>query len=190
MLTSDLYTLPLEVPAVHQRTLDATLEAYVRAQQIAMDAGRHLSTTSNALIHRHCYRRLRAECGLSANLAVKAIARAARRLKAAEQLPAVGLVDYDARTLSLADDVSGVSLSTVEGRLRWIRLVASTEDRLRLQGQTVVRACLRKHAGPSPSEVPDVASESVASVAFHLDLILRQARPAGTPENRLEGWPR
>lgn len=57
------------------------MEAFAAACRDAMRAGRAAETTANALIHKHCYRTIRRRHKLSANLAVRAIARAARRLK-------------------------------------------------------------------------------------------------------------
>lgn len=81
--------------------------------------------------------------GLSANLAVRAIACAARRLKEAPGCAAwAAEVAYDARTLSLGDDARTASLSTIAGRFRDIRLDLGAEQRRRLMAGRLIRAVL------------------------------------------------
>ena len=143
-MTPETVIARLALTPTQQAALDATLEAFAGASAEAMAVGRRAETTSNVVIHRFCYRKLRATFGLSANLAVRAIAHAARRLKEPGCLEAPEMVEYDARTLSLNDDASGVSLSTVHGRLRDIRLCLDAEPRRRLQGGRPVHAMLRR----------------------------------------------
>ncbi|MEM6647185.1 MAG: hypothetical protein AAF730_13135 [Bacteroidota bacterium] len=128
--------------------LEKTMDAYSHAWDYAARIGRQIGTTSNMIIHRHCYVALRRTYGLSANLAIRAIARAARELKRlpdAEQRAAVPRgVDYDPRVCSLAPDLSTVSLSTVEGRLRHISAHVEDGERQLLLEHSWVRAMLQK----------------------------------------------
>ena len=136
----------LQLDTVQQAAIEMTLEAFKAACAEAVSVGQRLDTTSNAVIHRSCYRDLRTAFGLSANLTIRAIAQAARQLKnlpdTNEDLPAI---DYDARTLSLSDDLQTVSLSTVDGRMAEVPfLLAASEQRLFLQTAGVHRAMLRR----------------------------------------------
>jgi hypothetical protein len=70
-----------------QEALDATLHAFAAACDYAVDVGHTTSTTSNMVLHQRCYHDIRRIYRLSANLAVRSIARAARRLKGHTVLP-------------------------------------------------------------------------------------------------------
>lgn len=70
-----------------QEALDATLHAFAAACDYAVDVGHTTSTTSNMVLHQRCYHDIRRIYRLSANLAVRSIARAARRLKGRAALP-------------------------------------------------------------------------------------------------------
>lgn len=147
-----------------RRALDATLDAFTAACRQAMRVGRAAGTSANAVIHRRCYRALRERHGLSANLAVRAIARAARRLKgergaeidlaALEQSRAWVLedvsgssIDYDARTISFSAEALTVSLSTVEGRIKSVRMALDAAQAWRLRGRHPTRATLMIEPG-------------------------------------------
>ena len=113
-----------------------------------MSVGRRLGTTSNAVIHRHCYQALRAAFGLNANLTVRAIARAAQGLKdpvAVETTPLS--INYDARTLSINPEATTASLASLHGRLKHVGLHVEADGRRRLRGGRVVSAVLR-HTPP------------------------------------------
>ena len=139
----------LALDASQQAAIDATRKAFAKACRHAMSVGRRLGTTSNAVMHRQCYQALRAAFGLNANLAVRALARAAQGLKdpaAVETVPAS--IDYDARTLSINPEATAVSLSTVRGRLKHIGLHVGVNARRRLRAGRVVSAVLR-HTPPN-----------------------------------------
>jgi len=73
--------------ASQQEALEATLQAFEAACDHVVHVGRTASTTSNMVLHQRCYQDIRRTYHLSANLAVRSIARAARRLKGASPLP-------------------------------------------------------------------------------------------------------
>ena len=143
-MTSKTIIAHLAVMPTQQAALDATLEAFTRASAEAMAVGRRAETTSNVVIHRLCYRELRAMFGLSANLTVRAIAHAARRLKKAGCTEEPRVVEYDRRTFSLSDNARLLSLSTVHGRVKGIRLHLDDEYRRRLQAERPILAVLRR----------------------------------------------
>lgn len=142
-MKTDTIIVSLDLEPAQQAALDATLEAFAHACDHAAAVGRRLETTSNAVIHRFCYRQLRETFGLSANLAVRAIACAARRLKGVPGCAkGTAEVEYDTRTLSLGDDGRTASLSTIAGRLRDIRLHLGAQEHRRLTAGRLFRAVL------------------------------------------------
>ena len=138
----------LDLTLTQQAALDATLEAFAGASTDAIAMGHQAGTTSNVVIHRLCYQRLRATFGLSANLTVRAIAHAARRLKDTGCADTQALVEYDARTLSVGEDACTVSLSTVFGRVKDIPLCLDAERRCRLRISRPIHAVLSR---PEPN---------------------------------------
>lgn len=149
---------PLDPTPAQRQALDATIDAFSAACRQAVRTGRAANTTANAVIHRLCYRALRERHGLSANLAIRAIARAARALKGrrgeevnpanaadgplAQDLTARPSVDYDARIVSLSAEALTLSLSTVEGRVKGIRMALDPDQAWRLRGRRPRRATL------------------------------------------------
>lgn len=105
--------------------IDKTMGAFAAACNDALKVGREIGSASNVRIHHGCYHQIREDHGLPANLAVRAIARAAGILKVKERKNSTvrpTSIDYDARTFSFKEADWSVSLSTVEGRQRPITL--------------------------------------------------------------------
>ncbi|NBB72517.1 MAG: hypothetical protein GVY35_02440 [Bacteroidetes bacterium] len=75
----------LDLTEGQRSAIDNTMEAFASACNDALDVGREAGTTSNVKIHDRCYYDLREDHGLPANLAVRAIARAAGTLKVKER---------------------------------------------------------------------------------------------------------
>jgi IS605 OrfB family transposase len=126
---------------------DETLDAFARGCNLAIEAGREAGTTSNIRIHGLCYYRLRDECGLSANLAVRAIARAAGILKVKERQHSTvrpTSADYDQRIFSFREADWTVSLTTMQGRIKGIALVIGEYQRQQLAGHNPTSATLCK----------------------------------------------
>ncbi|MEM9665206.1 MAG: hypothetical protein AAF970_09740 [Bacteroidota bacterium] len=138
-----------------RRTAHAFMLACAHAHQVGLEH----HTTGNAAIHRQCYYDLRAAYGLPANLAVRAIARAARRLKAAAPAPGeVGTtlyIEYDCRVFSLCPISKTVSLASLDGRLTDIPVDAEGDVRLRLGPPMPTRAVLYM----TPSQVSTLVLE-------------------------------
>ncbi|MBI3962941.1 MAG: IS200/IS605 family element transposase accessory protein TnpB [Deinococcus sp.] len=97
-------------------SLEQTVSAFARACNYALKVARETGEFRRFKLHRLVYRDLRAHYGLSANLAVQAIARVGQRQGRRTGGFKAGSVTYDARTLSLQGET--VSLSTVDGRLK------------------------------------------------------------------------
>lgn len=139
--------VPLRPTPAERRALDATIAAFGAACAVVIATGRAAETTSNAVLHRLCYRRLRSTYGLNANLAIRGIARAARRLKQPRPVRDEAVIDYDARTLRFRSDGAAVSLASQHGRLGAIRVDLDFRGRLRLGTGRLVRATLRRLPG-------------------------------------------
>ena len=75
MKTTRTVVLKLQPTADQTVELDATLAAFATACDYIADVARQEHTTNKVLIQRVCYREVRATFGLSANLAIRAIAR-------------------------------------------------------------------------------------------------------------------
>ncbi|ACY49728.1 transposase (plasmid) [Rhodothermus marinus DSM 4252] len=91
--------------------LQETLERFAQACNLTLEVARACRTFRKFKLQRLVYGQLRA-LGLSANLAIRAIARVGHRAKHFRPTSC----DYDQRTLSLRGE--HVSLSTTRGRLR------------------------------------------------------------------------
>lgn len=140
-------TCTLRPSRTQRSALDATTLAFARACHDAVREGLEARSTSNAVIHRRCYYALRERHGLSANLTVRAIARAARELKTvdleemlssdpsetASDLEALHEsmceIEYDLRVFSVCTTTWTASLSTVHGRIRDIPLRLTDEQK-------------------------------------------------------------
>jgi len=128
----------LDLTGEQRSAIETTMEAFAAACNDALNVGREAGTTSNVRIHDRCYYDLREDHGLPANLAVRAIARAAGILKVKERRNSTvrpTSIDYDARTFSLKEADWSISLSTVEGRQKPIALDIGDYQRDLLEGQ-------------------------------------------------------
>ena len=130
-----------------REAIDKTLVAFANATNDAIGVGRQMGSTSNVRIHGKCYHAIRTAHGLSANLAVRAIARAAGILKVKARKHSTvkaTSIDYDARIFSFREATWTVSLSTVEGRLKGLTLKVGHYQKDLLQGRKPTSAVLWK----------------------------------------------
>ena len=115
----------LDITEDQRQAIGRTMEAFASACNDALEVGRRAETTSNVRIHDRCYYDLREDHGLPANLAVRAIARAAGILKDEDRKHSTvrpTSIDYDRRTFSFKESDWTISLSTVDGRQKPITL--------------------------------------------------------------------
>jgi len=105
----------LEPTPAQADALQETLERFAQACNLALEVARACRTFNKFKLQRLVYGQLRA-LGLSANLAIRAIARVGRRKGHRAKHYRPTSCDYDRRTLSLRGQT--VSLSTTRGRLR------------------------------------------------------------------------
>src|SRR5262249_53027438 len=100
--------------------IDATLVAFAAACDFAADVARQIDSTNKVRVQHAAYRDIRAKCGLSANLAIRAIARACAALKVPEKMHskfAPTSIDYDARIFAFRAWNWTFSLTLLSGRV-------------------------------------------------------------------------
>src|SRR5712692_1282995 len=88
------------------RNIDATLEAFAGACDFAAETARSIGSTNKVKVQQAAYREIRERFGLSANLAIRAIARACAALKVPARMHsafAPTSVDYDARIFAFQE---------------------------------------------------------------------------------------
>lgn len=126
--------------------VDATLTAFAAACNYVADYGRKNKVWRQFELHRLCYKDIRARFGLSANLAVRAIARVSPRLmkeKTRNSIFRPTSVDYDLRIFSFKEKDWIVSLTLTSGRYRF-PLSIGTYQREALTGKNPTCATLCK----------------------------------------------
>ncbi|AEB10838.1 RNA-guided endonuclease InsQ/TnpB family protein [Marinithermus hydrothermalis] len=105
-------------PALEQaEALEATVQLFMEGCNYALRVAKERGEFRRFRLHHLVYKDLRA-MGLSANLAVQAIARVGRKKGSRAKFYQPTSVAYDQRTLSLRMADETVSLTTVKGRLR------------------------------------------------------------------------
>ena len=136
----------LVVPPPVATRIDATLEAFADACNFVADWGNEHKKHRQYDLHKGCYRPVREHFGLSANLAVRAIARVAPRLanpKTRHSLFKPTSIDYDARIFKLDVNTETVSLRLVDGRVI-VALALGDFQRVHLAGQQPTSATLKR----------------------------------------------
>jgi putative transposase len=147
--TTRTVVLKLQPTADQTVELDATLAAFAKACDYIADVARQEHTTNKVLIQRVCYREVRATFGLSANLAIRAIARVCAALKVPEKAHSAfkpTSVDYDARIFSFREWDWTVSLTLLNSRER-IDTKPGEHQKSALKGTTPTAAQLVKRDG-------------------------------------------
>lgn len=147
--------------------MDATLRAFARACNRTAESCRELNTSNKYTIQQSVYATLRTEFGLSANLAIRAIARACAAYKLVRNATfSPTSADYDQRIFSFRESDWTFSLTTTTGRIR-LACNAGDFQRDALAGQKPTSATLvRRRDGyylhvqvKSDCPVPTVATD-------------------------------
>lgn len=107
----------LKPDSVQAEALQATAELFAAGCNVALKLAREHSEFRRFKLHHLAYPVLR-DMGLSANLAVQAVARVGKRKGSRVGGFKVGSVTYDQRTLSMNSETEVVSLTTTAGRLK------------------------------------------------------------------------
>jgi IS605 OrfB family transposase len=130
-------------PAASQvESLSRTVDAFTAACNYVLRVARETDTFNKFVLQKATYRDVRAEFGLSANLAIQAIQRVGKRKGKRTGGFKATSVSYDQRILSLKDEV--LSLTTVDGRLRMPLAIGNYQRHLlrtalSIQGGQLVR---------------------------------------------------
>jgi len=149
METTRTIVLKLRPTPEQTSELDATLSAFASACDFIADIARREHTTNKVLIQRVCYKEVRKRFGLSANLAIRAIARVCAALKVPEKAHSAfkpTSIDYDARIFSFREWDWTVSLTLLGSRQR-IETVPGEHQRQVLKGTKPTAAQLVKREG-------------------------------------------
>ncbi len=147
--TTRTIVLKLQPTAAQATEMDATLHAFANACDHIAEVARREHTTNKVLIQRVCYREVRETFGLSANLAIRAIARVSAALKVPEKTHSAfkpTSVDYDARIFSFREWDWTVSLTLLHFRQR-IDTKPGEHQKIVLKGTTPAAAQLVKRDG-------------------------------------------
>ncbi len=126
--------------------IDATLKAFAGACDFAADAARRIGSTNKVKVQHDAYRAIRERFGLSANLAIRAIARACAALKVPAKMHsafAPTSIDYDARIFAFQEWNWTFGLTLLSGR---VKIATALGDRQRslLKGRKPTAAVLVK----------------------------------------------
>ncbi|MBW6394701.1 transposase [Thermus sp. SYSU G05001] len=98
--------------------LSRTVNQFANACNYALQVAHRDSVWNKFALQRAVYRELRERFGLTANLAVRVIARVGKRKGKKAKSFKPNSVDYDQRILSVNIEAETVSLSTVDGRVK------------------------------------------------------------------------
>jgi putative transposase len=129
--------------------IDATLVAFASACNTIADVSKQEETTNKVILQHACYRDIREEFGLSANLTVRAIARVCAALKGKEQSTfAPTSIDYDTRIFSFREKDWTFSLTLLHSRQRLATLLGDRQrDALRGRKPTSATLVKRRDGG-------------------------------------------
>ena len=116
-------TIPCKLLVTHEQAthIEATLRAFADACNFVATYGRTHRISRQYALHKTCYAEIRIRFGLSANLAVRAIARVAPRLSKVRTRNSIfrpTSADYDARIFRFIESEECVSLTLLNGRTR------------------------------------------------------------------------
>lgn len=142
-ISCKLQTVPAQVEHIEQ-----TLKAFANACNYVSQYGQKHKISNQFKLQRGCYKIVREKFGLSANLAVRAIARVAVCLRAKKNsLFRPTSIDYDARIFTYKESDNLVSLTLLYGRSKFF-LDIGKYQRNALRGKKPTSATLcKKHNG-------------------------------------------
>jgi IS605 OrfB family transposase len=128
------------------RDIDATLVAFAQVCDFAAETARRIGSTNKFKVQHAAYQEIRTRFGLSANLAIRAIARACAALK----VPAKGhrkfaptSIDHDQRIFAFVEWNWSFSLTLVSGRVK-IATQLGARQKAHLKGRKPTAAVLVK----------------------------------------------
>ena len=173
----------LVVPPPVAKRIDATLMAFADACNFIADWGNEQKKHRQWDLQKGCYREVRNQFGLSANLTVRAIGRVAPRLAEKKTRQArfkPTSIDYDARIFKLDVESETVSLRLLDGRCI-LALKIGDFQRQALQGQNPTSATLKRGRKNRyyldvqvKEDAPEPPSQDQINGTLGVDLGLRQ----------------
>jgi len=151
----------LDASAEQAEALRATFQGFANACNYVLKVSKENHTTNKVKLQHLSYREIRDRYGLTANLAIRAIARVAesskRKLRKVREFKPTS-VAYDQRIFSYIPTKEMVSLSTVAGRIK-VPLVLGNYQRHLLEGQ-------------NPTSATVVYRRSSRQRGFYINIIL------------------
>ena len=126
--------------------IDATLRAFAAACDFAADAARRIGSTNKVRVQADAYKTIRETFGLSANLAIRAIARACAALKVPAKMHSKfepTSIDYDQRIFAFHEWNWTFGLTLLSGRVK-IATALGDRQRSMLKGRNPTAATLVK----------------------------------------------
>jgi putative transposase len=166
--------------------IDATLQAFAAACDFAADVARRIGSTNKVKVQHAAYQDIRERFGLSANLAIRAIARACAALKVPAKMHskfAPTSIDYDARIFAFQEWNWTFGLTLLSGRVK-IATVLGERQKSILKGRKPTAAVLVKREGKYflhvqlTAEVPEPIEQT-----DHIGVDLGIARIATTSDD-------
>ncbi len=124
--------------------IDAALKAFAAACDFAAEAARRIGSTNKVKVQQAAYAEIRRRFGLSANLAIRAIARACAALKVPAKMHstfAPTSIDYDARIFAFQEGNRTFGLTLLSGRVKIAAALGDYQERL-LKGREPTAAQL------------------------------------------------
>ena len=135
------------VPTSEQTSdIDATLAAFAKACEFAAESARRIGSTNKVKVQADAYKAIRSTFGLSANLAIRAIARACAALKVPARMHSTfepTSIDYDARIFAFQEWNWTFGLTLLSGRVK-IATALGERQRSLLKGRKPTSAVLVK----------------------------------------------
>src|SRR5262249_40128810 len=113
--------------------IEATLKAFAGGCEFAADTARAIGTTNKLKVQHACYEEMRQRFGLSANLAIRAIARACAALKVPARMHSrfePTSVDYDARIFAFQEGNWTFGLTLLSGRVKLATILGERQKSL------------------------------------------------------------
>lgn len=136
-------TLKTKLLDVDASVLTELISAYTMACNFALSTAKELKQFNRVKLHHEVYHPLRSMFGLSANHAVTAIRRVAKKKGFKAKAFKAKSIDFDARTLSLKGDV--LSITTLEGRNRFRLALSDYHQEMLNKALSVQGGVLVKH---------------------------------------------
>jgi len=146
METTRTVVCKLAPTPAQKRDIDATLKAFAAGCEFAADTARSIGSTNKVKVQAAGYKQIRKKFSLSANLAIRAIARACAALKVPEKMHsgfAPTSIDYDARIFAFHEWNWTFGLTLLSGRVKLATVLGDRQKSL-LKGRKPTAATLVK----------------------------------------------